>query len=428
MGRIRPRHVDDPVSAGRRIHQARVEAGLSLRDIALPGCSPSFLSRVEAGQRVPSVAIVLELADRLGVEPDHLLGKRLDNRMSESELAAAEVSARLRERGARETSAVLLEQARLVHDARAESRLLEALGILELEDGDAARAVELLNAARTTDRGVSPRTRPALLRALGRAYAAGGDLARAIAVLSEAFDQVAGEPHDVALTAQFGTLLASAYTEHGQPAAAERVLDTVLADEAVLAGDGAEVEWRLSRAYAERGETAVADAYARRVLARLDAAEEDLLLGRAHQQLGSVLVAQGRSEEALVHLERSAALLGEDAPMRLWLDRARVGIAAGRPEEAERFARAALDRSGADDREGAGGAQSVLAEVQLKQGNLDAARRACQEAIALLQGTSATAELGRVYETLASVEEAAGNLEAALAALRARPTGVGTRA
>src|SRR5439155_14494101 len=116
---------------------------------------------------------------------------------------------------------------------------------LALEDGDAADAVELLDAARTIDRGVSPRTRPALLRTLGRAHAASGDLARAIAVLSEAFDQVAGEPHDVALTAQFGTLLASAYTEHGQPAAAERILDTVLADEAVLAAnDGAELEWR----------------------------------------------------------------------------------------------------------------------------------------------------------------------------------------
>jgi len=46
MGRLRPAHIDDAASVGARIHAARVRSGLSLREIALPGCSPSFLSRV----------------------------------------------------------------------------------------------------------------------------------------------------------------------------------------------------------------------------------------------------------------------------------------------------------------------------------------------------------------------------------------------
>jgi hypothetical protein len=36
----------------------REERGLSLRDIAFPGCSPSYLSRVESGRRVTSLPIL----------------------------------------------------------------------------------------------------------------------------------------------------------------------------------------------------------------------------------------------------------------------------------------------------------------------------------------------------------------------------------
>ena len=58
MGRSKPQHVDDPVSFGRRVREARTAKGLSLREAAFPGCSPSFLSRVEAGHRVPSQTLI----------------------------------------------------------------------------------------------------------------------------------------------------------------------------------------------------------------------------------------------------------------------------------------------------------------------------------------------------------------------------------
>jgi len=59
-------HVDDPAAVGARIRAARLEAGLKQRELTFDGCTPAYLSRVEAGQRIPSLQILTRLAERLG--------------------------------------------------------------------------------------------------------------------------------------------------------------------------------------------------------------------------------------------------------------------------------------------------------------------------------------------------------------------------
>src|SRR5581483_645235 len=95
MGRARPTHVPDPKALGTRLRALREARGLSLRQIAFPGCSPSYLSRVESGDRVASLTILAELARRLGTSIEELLGRSIDGRISEGDLAAAEVAARM---------------------------------------------------------------------------------------------------------------------------------------------------------------------------------------------------------------------------------------------------------------------------------------------------------------------------------------------
>jgi transcriptional regulator with XRE-family HTH domain len=65
----RPRtpHYDDPVAVGRRLHEARENAGLSQRDLAFPGCSAAYISRIERGERIPSLQVMRELARRTGI-------------------------------------------------------------------------------------------------------------------------------------------------------------------------------------------------------------------------------------------------------------------------------------------------------------------------------------------------------------------------
>src|SRR6187431_1297070 len=72
MPRRKSTHVDNPVEVGRRLREARVRAGLSQRQLSFPGCSPAYISRIEAGDRIPSLQLLRELGRRLGVSEDYL--------------------------------------------------------------------------------------------------------------------------------------------------------------------------------------------------------------------------------------------------------------------------------------------------------------------------------------------------------------------
>ncbi len=65
-------HVDDPAAVGRRLKDARVAAGLSQRKLSFPGCSAAYISRLEAGERVPSLQLLRKLAQRLGADEQYL--------------------------------------------------------------------------------------------------------------------------------------------------------------------------------------------------------------------------------------------------------------------------------------------------------------------------------------------------------------------
>lgn len=91
MTNTRPRipHYDDPVAVGRRIHEARETAGLSQRELAFAGCSAAYISRIERGERIPSLQVLRELARRTGVSESQLAYGR--------ELLDPEVARRVRE-------------------------------------------------------------------------------------------------------------------------------------------------------------------------------------------------------------------------------------------------------------------------------------------------------------------------------------------
>jgi transcriptional regulator with XRE-family HTH domain len=65
-------HVDDPAAVGRRLKDARVAAGLSQRQLSFPGCSAAYISRLEAGDRVPSLQLLRKLALKLNADEQFL--------------------------------------------------------------------------------------------------------------------------------------------------------------------------------------------------------------------------------------------------------------------------------------------------------------------------------------------------------------------
>src|SRR3712207_5333872 len=59
-------------TVGQRLRRLRNERGLSQRELASPGVSYAYISRIEAGTRQPSVKALRMLARRLGVTADYL--------------------------------------------------------------------------------------------------------------------------------------------------------------------------------------------------------------------------------------------------------------------------------------------------------------------------------------------------------------------
>lgn len=55
-----------------RLHRLRMERNMSQRKLECKGVSYAYISRLEAGQRKPSVRVIRKIAHRLGVNPAYL--------------------------------------------------------------------------------------------------------------------------------------------------------------------------------------------------------------------------------------------------------------------------------------------------------------------------------------------------------------------
>jgi transcriptional regulator with XRE-family HTH domain len=71
-------HISDPDGLGPRLKQARNECQLTMAELSFPGCTVAYISRIESGQRLPSLQIIQGLAERLGVSPHWLMTGKED--------------------------------------------------------------------------------------------------------------------------------------------------------------------------------------------------------------------------------------------------------------------------------------------------------------------------------------------------------------
>src|SRR5712672_2698961 len=84
---------------GQRLKRLRLDRHLSQRELAAPGVSYAYISRIEAGTRQPSVKALRKLAAKLGITADYLeTGSNLDSVAArELHLADLELAVRLGE-------------------------------------------------------------------------------------------------------------------------------------------------------------------------------------------------------------------------------------------------------------------------------------------------------------------------------------------
>jgi transcriptional regulator with XRE-family HTH domain len=88
-------HVDDPAAVGRRLKEARLSAGFSQRQLSFPGCSAAYISRLEAGDRVPSLQLLRKLALKLNADEQYLATGTQAVEQTPPELVEADVAHRL---------------------------------------------------------------------------------------------------------------------------------------------------------------------------------------------------------------------------------------------------------------------------------------------------------------------------------------------
>lgn len=417
MRKLKSSHIDSAGAVGQRLKEARLDAGLSQRQLAFPGCTPAYISRIEAGQRQPSLQLLAELAKRLGVSTAYLATGHEETDDAEPDLALVDAELALRFGESDEAERLYEEALGSATTTRQRGDALAGLGHVAFRDADAELAIDRFEAALQAY-GTDETGHPLLAEVLGRAYAMRGDLSSSIAVFERCLRAAEAAGNDLA-GLRFSVLLANALIDNGDLDRAEELLAKAIAStgEETDISARARLYWSQSRLYALQNDSALAARYGRRALDLLETTEDTYATARAHHLLAHIELDRGRADEALELIERGRALLGTSANRfeiaRFRLEEARALALKGQIDEA---AAVAMDAAGvlaetmpAD----AGRAYFLIAESASKVGQTARAIELYELAIEHLRATR-NRYLVEAYSRLGEVLEGEGRQGEAL--------------
>jgi tetratricopeptide (TPR) repeat protein len=418
MPRRPSNHVDDPVAVGQRVRQAREAAGLTQRELAFEGCTAAYVSRIEAGARVPSLQILREFGRRLGVSADFLATGRPDGVDLSSELLEAEVALRL---GDEERAAELYEAAR--NDPGSPAALAQAqlgLGQLALRRGEIPDGIDLLQEALESG-DLAPGDASAAANALGRCYAAQSRFDDAFSLFGR-FLEEARRRGDRFEEVRFALLLANAYTDHGDYGRAHATLGEVL-DLARKTADPmfrASLYWSQSRVHLEQGEPDRAAECARLAIATLKASEQTLAAAGALLMLAYIENDRGNAQAALELVDEGepiVAATGDETTAAMFtVERARALSALGEGEQAMQLLLGIVPRLNAAAPRDAARAYAAVADIFREQG--DTARALELYELAVEQAPIADRHVVAALTAMAEIHEEQGNGDLALELLK----------
>lgn len=404
-------HIKDAAATGQRVREARRHAGLTLRQLAFPGCTAAYLSRIESGDRAPSLQLLREIARRLGVSAEYLASGAVPGLELELE---AELALRMDEV---ELAGQLYARALAdAADARSRAHALEGLGRLAYRSGDPSTAVTQLEEALEL-LGTEALARGSLGDTLGRAYATVGELESAIAVY-ERYLAAAREREDLAETVRFSVLLATALADAANYGRAEELLAAVLTQEELL-DPMARVRLHSAqcRLHILRQEPDVAERYAWRVLAQLQLSDDAFYLARAHRLMAHVQLDRDDPTAALDFLERGERILGQSGNAHerasFQLTEAEALARLGERERAYQLASSASATLADSNATEAGGAYLVIADSFAQAGEHERALELYELACEILERRPSR-YLVEAYTKLGNLLEQQGRQDEAL--------------
>jgi transcriptional regulator with XRE-family HTH domain len=425
---------------GERLKRLRLERDLSQRELAAPGVSYAYISRIEAGTRQPSVKALRRLAAKLGVSADYLeTGSDLDPAAArELRLSDLELAIRLGEiDGAESALEAAKSEADAAGDRAAAIRARVALAQIALESGGEERAVSLLEEA-LADEVFAPVDRFDIYANLGRAYAGAGRPDRAAALYERCLEGVAEVGGDPSLEARYAALLSYALTDMGEIAKAEEVVRHALS----RVGDSSDpymrvrLYWSIARLAHTQGREAVALENVRKAIALLQATDDTFHLARAHVLAAEIMLGRSDPSAAERHLEQADQLFAgghtPDDTMEITQLRSRLELLRGNTTAAIAFAREALALCTESQKMERGISAHALADALALTGEVNEAGTTYKQAVELLEETgqwrpasAAARAWGRLLREQGQESEALDVLDrAAEFGMRATPEGI----
>jgi tetratricopeptide (TPR) repeat protein len=412
-------YVDDAVSVGRRLRAAREQAGISQRALSFPGCTAAYISRIENGERIPSLQLLREFAARLGVGEQYLAYGRDEAPASRTSSTEARVAIRMGDfETAHRLVAAGIETARSEADQAAALSLVGEVALAEGELPTARAALERAIALDPTIEARDLRT----VELLGRVYARSLEHESAAAVFERGRDRAIAK-HDPVNEVRFASLLANAYVDSGNVGAAEEALSgAVRASEKVADPLAvARMFWSQSRAHAEQQDSSGAVRLAERALELLESSDQYYDIARIHQMLAHIELDRGNNERAAELLEDAAPTIiasgrkFELASFRI--EQARALLKANRRDEARAIAMEAAAGLAGQSPVDAGRSHAVLASVFVELGDEERGIELYELAIEQLQATP-NRYLVDAFSKLAELYEQRGDQEAMIETLK----------
>jgi tetratricopeptide (TPR) repeat protein len=407
-------HVDSAERLAARLREARSAAGLRQSDLAFPGCSTGYVSRIEKGERVPSLQVVRELARRLGVTESWLAkGENGDAGALDAPIREAELALRLDHLDLAEE--LFTETLDGDHGPGLHARAEAGLGQLAFRRDDAHGALRHLERAVELDSSLV--SDPSVVDTLGRALALTGETDAAITLFRRRLEQARSEGDEIN-GLRFTVLLANALIDATGFDEAGTLLTDML--ESVVDADPvslARLYWSQSRLHALRREPAAAARYAQKALDLLEATDYSHYRSRAHQLLAFIELDAGRPERALELVQRGRELAREDGTAydeaKFTLEEARALAMLGRPQEAAALAMSAA--AGLRDAHpvDVGRSYAELGSAFAAAGELERAREVYELAIEYLEG-GPSRFLAEVYVLFGGLLERLGDAAGAL--------------
>lgn len=421
---------------GDRVRVRREELGLSQSGLAAGIASPSYVSLIEAGKRVPERDMVEALARRLdttaewletGYAAADLQEEQLQLRYADLSLANGEPADALDR-----YLALVKRGGRHQYEARwGAARACEAMGDLTR----ALRNIELLLVEHRAGRATTPGLL-VLLNAQCRLYREAGDLSHSVTVGERALDEirVAGISGTEDAIRLASTLVAS-YWERGDWTRAQLLATEVigLAEKHGSRRSRGSAYWNASLAASTRGDTALAIELAERALAMFaeDSDERSLarlrvdfawiLLGASPPAVDRAVALLERAHSALVDLGVSVDLAYCETEL------ARCRMMQGEAAEALRIVDSALARLRGRGILEAARLHLLRAGALTARGDAAAARQACDTAAEILGELPPSRHTAAVWREHAELLMALDDPSAAVDSFRRLADAVGSR-